>query len=402
MIRLFLLFFYQCSLFASFSGQIIDANTSKPIPFAFISDGEKTIQADKNGSFIFQSNAKKYFIKAYGYKPYHTEQNTTKIKLTPIHIKALYLNFWNASNHSKKLKNILNIIDKTQINAIVVDIKNSYGSTSFLTSFQQANDYGAYKKRTNRNIQKFIQLMKQKNIYTIARIITFKDELQAIHNPNYAIKNPNGTLWRSADNKAWVDPFDTRSHKYTIAIAKEAAKVGFDEINFDYLRFPAKKELQYSQENNASNRIKAITHFLQLAKQELQKYGVFISVDIYGNICWVKNDGNIGQTITSLAKYADYISPMLYPSSFSSGSFHSKYPASKPYEVVYKSLKNIKNKINSKRIRPWLQHFRDYNTKRIKYTKTQIQQQIKATQDAHTSGWMLWSPSSRYHKDYYN
>ena len=124
--------------------------------------------------------------------------NTTTFKLTPIRVKALYLTFWGASNNSKTLKRILNIIDKTDVNAIVMDVKNEYGSTSFLTSFQQANRYGAAKKRTNRDIKKFMQTMKQKNIYTIARIVTFKDELQASNNPSYAIKREdNGTIWRN-------------------------------------------------------------------------------------------------------------------------------------------------------------------------------------------------------------
>ena len=142
--------------------------------------------------------------------------------------------------------------------------------------------------------------MKKNNIYTIARIVTFKDELQAINNPEYALKDKNGTIWRNRDKMAWVDPFDKRSHNYNIEIAKEAAKVGFDEINFDYIRFPAKKTLQFLKQNSSANRVTTIEQFLKTAKKELKEYGVFISVDTYGNVCWSKDDCNIGQTITSL------------------------------------------------------------------------------------------------------
>lgn len=313
-------------------------------------------------------------------------------------IKALYLTFWGASSNSKTFRRILELIDQTQLNAIVVDVKNEYGSTMFWTGFKQANSYGAHRNRTNRDIKKFMRTLKQKGIYTIARIAVFKDDIQASNNYEYAIKknDANATVWRNHDKMAWVDPFDKRSHQYTIEIAKEAAKVGFDEINFDYIRFPARKGLLYSQKNTQESRIKAIGNFLESAKKQLQPYGVFISVDIYGNVCWSKDDNSIGQTINSLQKHADYICPMLYPSGFASGSFGKKYPAKYPYLVVYRSIKHIENDIAPKRVRPWLQYFKDYSPARIPYRKEQIQQQIKAAEDAGAGGWMLWSPSSKY------
>jgi len=389
---------------ASFSATILDATTSQPIAQAMISDSTRVVKSDENGSFFINSKEKNYHVKAYGYRPYSfcSDSNETSIKLQAIKVKALYLTFWGASNNSKTLKRILNLIDKTGANAIVMDVKNEYGSTSFFTHFEQANNYGAHKQRTNRNIQKFIQTMKERNIYTIARIVTFKDELQAVNNPDYAIKrDANGTIWRNHDKMAWVDPFDTRSHDYTIALAQEAAKVGFDEINFDYIRFPAKTGLYLSKKNTQANRIKAIETFLKSASNKLRKYGVFISVDTYGNIFWSKKDDNgIGQTVTSLAKYADYLAPMLYPSGFASGSFNVKHPSKHPYIVIYRSVKNVKDKISPTRVRPWLQYFKDYTSSRVPYKRTQIQEQIRATKNINANGWMMWSPSSRYHYEY--
>ena len=393
----------QTLLFASFSATVIDSSSLKPLKGVLVSDSKQSVKSDENGSFNIISSEKKYFVKAYGYRPYSfgSDFNTTQIKLEAITVKALYLTFWGASNNSKTLKNILNIIDTTEINAVVVDVKNEYGSTSFWTGFKQANSYGAHKKRTNRNISKFMKMMKERNIYTIARIVTFKDELQASNNPEYAIKKLDGSIWRNHDNMAWIDPFDRRSHEYTISIAEEAAKVGYDEINFDYIRFPAKSDLKFSKENTTKNRREAIESFLKLAQKRLRKYGVFISVDTYGNICWSKDDNGIGQTVTSLAKYADYLAPMLYPSGFSRGSFHFEYPSEHPYAVIYRSIKNIKDRIDTKRVRPWLQYFKDYAHKRRHYKKFEVTEQIRATEEIDAGGWMMWSPSSKYHRDYF-
>jgi len=263
-----LLIIVHLSLSASFQGVIVDKKTHKPVPDAMISDALHTVKSAKNGSFLIDGNATKYFVKAYGYRPFSfsSQSHSSRIVIEPITVKALYLTFWGASNSSQRLKNILEIIDNSEVNAIVVDVKNEYGLTSFATSFAQANSYGANKKRTNKNIAKFMQTMKSKHVYTIARIVTFKDDLQAINNHDYAVKTKNGIIWRNLDSMAWVDPFDKRAHNYTISIAEEAAKVGFDEINFDYIRFPAKKTLRFLKKNNSQNRVHAIESFLDEAK----------------------------------------------------------------------------------------------------------------------------------------
>ena len=394
----------QLSLFASFSGKIIDKNTQEPLAGVSINDSKQSIKSDSNGQFHIKSDEKTYFVKAYGYRPYKLDANATEttIQVEPINVKALYLTFWGASNNSKTHKKILKIIQETEVNAIVVDVKNEYGSTSFLTGFEQANSYGAQTNRTNRNIAKFIQKMKENNVYTIARIVTFKDELQASNNPDYAIKDVKGEIWRNHDGMAWVDPYDTRSHDYAISMAEEAAKVGYDEINFDYIRFPAKADLKLSKEHTQENRVKAISDFLITAQDRLRKYGVFISVDTYGNICWSKDDNGIGQTVSALAKHADYLAPMLYPSGFSSGSFYVKYPSEHPYKVIYRSISNIKDRIDTKRVRPWLQYFKDYTKPKLEYKKHEIREQIRASEDINTSGWMMWSPSSKYHQNYFS
>ena len=391
-------------LLASFTGTIIDKETLKPIFGAMISDSNSTLKSDKDGLFSFETDDETIHIKSYGYKALHLQKdsNISTYQLEKINIKALYLTFWGASGNSQTMKKIFKIIEKTEVNAIVVDIKNEYGSTLYKTSFKQANSYGAHKNRTNRNISRFMKMMKDRGIYTIARIVTFKDEIQASNNPDYAIKKQDGEIWRNHDDMAWVDPFDTRSHDYTIQIAEEAAKVGFDEINFDYIRFPAKSGLVFAQENTQENRIKAISTFLDTAKNRLRKYGVYISVDTYGNILWSKDcDNNIGQTVKSLSKHADYLAPMLYPSGFARGSFGKDNPSSYPFIVIYRSIKNIENIIDPSRVRPWLQYFKDYAHTQMHYKKHEVTEQIRAAEKMQTNGWMMWSPSSKYHINYF-
>ena len=402
MYSIFILFIFVSTLSASFKGIIVDANTYMPIQHATISGDRVSTRSDTQGNFIITTDTNKTLhVKALGYKPFHfTQEHPSLLKLQPIKVKALYLNFWSASNNSKTLKRVLHIIDNTPINALVIDVKNEYGSTQFLTGFERANRYGAYKKRTNRNIKKFMEIMKQHSIYTIARIVTFKDELQASNNYEYAIKKEDKTIWRNHDKMAWVDPFDTRAQDYAISIAEEAAKVGYDEINFDYIRFPARKGLVFSKKNTEKNRVYAIEQFLKKAKKRLEEYGVFISVNTYGNVCWKSNDTGIGQTIASLAKYADYIAPMLYPSGFSSGSFYVKYPSKHPYKVIFRSVKHMQSQVLLSRVRPWLQYFKDYSQLKKIYTRKEIQAQIKASDDIGTNGWMFWSPSSRYSIEY--
>lgn len=391
-------------LLASFNGIILDKNSSMPINGALISDSKITVKSDENGTFFIDTDEKQVHIKSYGYRALKLEDdlNTTTYSLEPIQVKALYLTFWGANINSKTIKKIMKIIDKREVNAVVVDVKSEYGSTSYKTSFAQANSYGAWHKRTIKDMTKFMELMKSKNIYTIARIVTFKDELQASNNPDYAIKKTNGEIWRNHDNMAWVDPFDERSHNYTISIAEDAAKVGFDEINFDYIRFPAKKGLKLSKESTQKNRVEAINTFLDSAKNRLRKYGVYISVDTYGNILWTKKgDNNIGQTVQSLAEHADYLAPMLYPSGFASGSFGKKNPSSHPFIVIYRSVKHVEHIIKPQRVRPWLQYFKDYAHTKMYYRKHEVNEQIRASDKIGTNGWMMWSPSSKYHMSYF-
>ncbi len=317
-------------------------------------------------------------------------------KQAPGHIKALYVNFSAANPNSKSFKNILKKIETTPINAIVVDIKNVKGDISYQTNVPEANQIAASKHRTIKDIHHFLAEMKAKNIYTIARICVFKDTRQARHFPHRAIKTSTGAVWKDRHNTAWVDPYRKKSQDYTLAIAEDAVKAGFNEINFDYIRFPAKIGLRYAKPNTQANRIAAIEEFLRRAQERLKPYGAIISVDIFGYVAWNKTDTHIGQTVASLAKYSDYICPMLYPSGFYKGTLGYSDPTKHSYRIVKASILKAHSDIEPEMIRPWLQSFKDYAFSRGVFREDRIAQQIHASDDTNTSGWMLWNPSSRY------
>lgn len=398
----YLIFLLPSLLFADFSGEIFNINSSKPLEKIQISDGFKTVYTNKNGKFNFpETNSTKLHVKAYGYRPYSIElqedQTIYSVKLTPIKVKALYVSFWQASYGSKIFQDILNTIEKTQINALVIDVKNEFGHTLYETNVPEAKKMRAYNYYPMvKNMSEFISKLKEKNLYLIARVVVFKDALQAKHYPDRAVKKKNGELWGASKNETWVDPFNEHSQNYAIEIAEDAAKAGFDEINFDYVRFPATDKVVLAKENIEENRVKTISSFLAKAQKRLLKYGVFTSADTYGFVCWNEDDTNIGHKIPDLAKNVDYLAPMLYPSGFPTKTMGFKDPTEHSYEIILQSILNMHADIDPIRVRPWLQHFKDYAHSRKQFDADEIKDQIAASDKAKASGWMFWNPSSKY------
>ena len=205
-------------------------------------------------------------------------------------------------------------------------------------------------------------------------------------------------MWEDREKLSWVDPFNPEVWDYNISIAKKAAVLGFDEIQFDYIRFPAKSDLMFSQENSGENRVAAINGFLQRARQQLANQPVMISANIFGYICWKHKDQKIGQRLIDLAQYVDYLSPMLYPSGFPYGIPGFKNPVEHPYEIISHSLQRASelSGLSAVRFRPWLQAFRDYAFDRRHFTAAAIQTQINASDATGSHGWMLWNAASHF------
>jgi len=398
--KILFLLFTSIYTYAAYNGHIIDIKSGKAIKGAMISDAKHRVKSDENGTFHIESKAEHLQIKAYGYLPMKVssieQSGGATYKLKPFKLKAFYVNFYAANAKSKSFAKILKKIKSTQMNAVIIDIKDVKGNISYDTKLSEPKKIGATKITTISNLSKFIKNLKEMGIYTIARIAVFKDTRQAKKFPSRAVKDANGKVWIDTHNTAWIDPHSNRGQNYTLNIAVEVAKAGFDEVNFDYIRFPAREGLRFAKADTQSNRISAIENFLYRAKRRLMAYPLFISVDIFGYVAWNKTDTHIGQTVASLAKHADYICPMLYPSGFHKWTLGYRDPTAYPYQIVKASILKAHGDIEPIRIRPWLQSFRDYAFSRKDYREYEIAQQIKASDDCNTTGWLLWSPSSRY------
>jgi len=198
-----------------------------------------------------------------------------------------------------------------------------------------------------------------------------------------------------------VDPFKEEIWKYNTDIAIEAAQYGFDEIQFDYVRFPDASGLKFSMPSTEENRVKAISGFLTEAKKRLVPYNVFLNADIFGYVFWNLNDTKIGQKLDNLTPILDYLSPMLYPSGFQYGIPGYRKPVAYPYEIIYLTLKRGQERTHlpAFRFRPWLQAFRDYAFDRRYFREKEIRDQINAAEKFGSHGWMLWNPHNIYTSD---
>lgn len=381
------------------SGRILDSVTGKPITGAIVTCGNQVVTSDDQGRYTVPVADGGVKARAPGYRRTEAEQTGAHtIKLQPVSPKALYLSFYGIG--SKKVReSALRLIETTELNALVIDIKGDGGMIAYRSSIPLAKAVGAQKMITIPDLSGLVQSLKKRGIYTIARIVVFKDHPLATGRPEYAVQRANGGIWRDRERMAWTDPFRREVWDYNLKIAEEAARSGFDEIQFDYLRFPdAPGGLRYSRPSSQASRVGAISGFLAVARERLKPYNVFVAADIFGYVCWNLNDTNIGQRLEDLAPQLDYVSPMLYPSGYHLGIPGYLNPVSHPFEIVSLTLKRAQRRTNLPpvRFRPWLQAFKDYAFDRRRFGGAEIRAQIKAAEQFGSNGWMLWNPRNVY------
>jgi len=384
-------------------GKVVDFFTKKPVTGAFITVNQYGVLTGQNGSFAVNTELNKLAVRAPGYR--RNEQIiraplnsiSYEIKLIPFTPKGLYLSFFGIGDRGLR-GSAINLIQETELNTLVIDVKGDKGMIPYKSSIPLAAEVGAQRITTVREMADLMRSLKEKGIYTIARIVVFKDNPLAMARPDWAVKTQNGEIWRDRENLSWVDPFNKEVWDYNINIAIEAAKYGFDEIQFDYVRFPDALGLRFSMPNTEENRVKAITGFFMEARRRLIPHNVFLSADIFGYVCWNRNDTDIGQRLEDLAPHLDYICPMLYPSGFQYGIPGYRNPVANSYEIIYLSLKRAQERtgLPSYRFRPWLQAFRDYAFDRRYFNDKEILGEVKAAEGFGSHGWMLWNPRNNY------
>ncbi|MDO9057078.1 MAG: putative glycoside hydrolase [Sulfuricurvum sp.] len=380
---------------ASTIGTVFDKTTQKPIPNAIIISGSKEYRTDCNGAFKVPSSPI-IGARAIGYERKFYKSGG-RMYLQPFQPKALYLSSFGAT-HGKIMGNAKDIIKNTEINALVIDIKMDRGQIAFATTNPIANKIGAQELILFKDIKKFTSDLRKEGIYSIARIVTFKDTPLITAYPQWGVRKSDGSLFKDKEGLYWIDPSQKESWDYMISIAEETAKAGFDEIQFDYVRFPDAKGVKFSVENTQAERVKAISGFLEAARTRLTPYNVFISADIFGYVSWHNADIEIGQRVDALSPYVDYLSPMLYPSGFNAGIPGHPDPVKANYEVVKQSLDKALEKSGTSPLayRPWLQAFRDYAFDRRIYGAKEIREQIAASEAFGSCGWILWNPRNVY------
>jgi hypothetical protein len=386
--------------------KVVDLLTKRPVGGALVTLNNYIERTDENGIFCMKTIGDKVGVRAHGYmrtkQVITTPLSTTplEIKLWPFNPKALYLSFYGIGDRTLR-ESALRLIEETELNALVIDVKGDRGMIPYKSSIPLASEVGAQKIITVRDMSGLMKSLKEKGIYTIARIVVFKDNPLALKMPDLAVKTQSGEIWRDREDLAWVDPFKKEVWDYNINIAIEAAQIGFDEIQFDYVRFPDASVLRFSMPSREENRVKAISGFLKEAKERLMPYNVFVSADIFGYVCWNLNDTEIGQRLEDLVSHVDYLCPMLYPSGFQYGIPGYRIPVAHPHEIVYLSLKRAqeRTRLPSIRFRPWLQAFRDYAFDRRYFRGKELQDQISAAKQFNSQGWMLWNPQNSYFED---
>ncbi|HBF36947.1 MAG TPA: GTP-binding protein, partial [Firmicutes bacterium] len=313
--------------------------------------------------------------------------------LEPSVVKGVYVTSWIAG--TKAFDQVVDFIHKTEVNSMVIDVKDDTGMVSYASKVPLVKSIGSsYKKY---DPQKIMTVLKQNQIYPIARIVVFKDPYLAKHRPDLAVKNLTGDLWHDYRGLSWVDPYNKEVWDYNISIAKEAVDYGFREIQFDYVRFTSDGNIRDCRYPEADGRVKSdvIRDFLKYAYQELKPMGVKVSADVFGLTCSAKDDMGIGQVMGKVAEGVDVICPMVYPSHYYRGEYQIADPDSEPYETVFRSLTDAKQKIanvpHKVVIRAWLQDF----SLRNHYGREQLQAQIRAVENAGFKEWIFWNPSSR-------
>lgn len=321
---------------------------------------------------------------------------------TPDSVKAIYLTAPTTGSRSMQDR-IFSYIDGTDINSVVIDVKDYSGRVSFLTDVPNISDIDSPQNMIP-DIERTVDAFHKKGIYVIARVAAFQDSFAAIARPEWAISDSaTGKQWKDSSGVYWLDPTNKEVWDYIVAIGMEAYRVGFDEINFDYIRFPTDGKVSrtvYSDLGTSTKRA-VINDFFSYLRSNFNVKGIPISGDIFGQVTSDPGDMGIGQLFEDAIANFDFVYPMVYPSHYINGFLGFDNPADHPYEIIKYSMdravsRAIAASTSPSKIRPWIQAF-DY---KAKYTPDMVKEQMLATYDAGLTGWLIWNAGSVYDKSY--
>jgi hypothetical protein len=325
-------------------------------------------------------------------------------------VRGIYVTSSRAGSYGSSgyLADLIKFCNDSGVNAMVIDVRTEDGLITFKgIELADKNDLVV---ENIPDIRKTIALLKENNIYPIARVVAFKDNSAHKIKPELYIHNQDGSLWRDNKGETWLNPYNIQACEYVLEFAKAAAELGFLEIQFDYVRFAASRTLEDADvgDTGGRTRIQAITDFVKLAVETLHKSNVQVSADVYGAIINSDVDADIvGQDYLELSKLVDVICPMVYPSHYANGSMGIDIPDLLPYDTIYKSmeLSNERLSVIPKTehraiVRPWLQDFTaSWLYSYLEYDGAERSAQIQGAYDAGLTQWLLWDPFNNYNTD---
>lgn len=304
---------------------------------------------------------------------------------------------------SAAMGGLLSLIDETELNAVVIDLKTDDGYLTYQPTSGTATEIGACMPYIQ-NMPELVSDLKSHGIYTIARVVAFKDPVLAKARPELTLHDANGAAISESGVLSWVNPYEKAVWAYLEEIALDAAELGFDEVQFDYVRFPAgsSNQIDYGAAGAEVEKTDAIAGFLTEVTALLHEKGAYSSADVFGTIITNPADAEyVGQDFVQLAQIVDKICPMVYPSHYAADSFGLAVPDSQPYETVHASLTYASSSLfgfeNANCVRPWLQDFTaTWVAGHITYGTEELRAQIKAVYDAGYTDWLLWNAGNQY------
>lgn len=307
-------------------------------------------------------------------------------------VKGIYLTA-SSANNVKKMEEIIALLNKTELNAVVIDIKDYTGYLLYDSQVPLVVELKT-KRQVLKNIPDLIARLHQHKIYVIARQTVFQDPVLAQKKTAWAIKNKQGGIWRDHKGLSWVDSTNSEVWDYNLAIAKEAIGLGFDEVNFDYVRFPTDGNMSNAVMPQPAQRNAAMTKFFNFLSEQLKDEPAYISLDFFGLVMENHTGMSIGQKLDGAVSAVDFISPMMYPSHYAKGHLGLVNPAANPGKVIDNGMKQGLPFFKDKRaqVRPWLQAF---NIGAV-YGAKNIRAQIDMVEKYPNAGWLLWNAANRY------
>ena len=322
-------------------------------------------------------------------------------------VRGIYVNAW--AFGTRKFHQLVQLADSTEINAFVIDVKDDTGYLTYRSAVPIAIQIGANQQLRAPDAAARIALLKARGIRPIARIVVAKDPLLATKKPEWAIRHSNGGAWTDRKGTHWVDAFNDSVWVYAADLAAEAVKLGFVEIQYDYIRFPdeSKKRMAtavYPAKRANESAREGVTRNVGLLATRTRALGVPFTIDIFGLTTTAIDDMGIGQYWEDLVLAADVVLPMVYPSHYSPGVYGVSRPNAEPYLMVKRALEDGLKRSRAlapkktAEIRPYLQAF---TLGLPKYTPSHVREQIRAGVELGVEGWVLWNPRSVYSRGYF-